>query len=57
NPFIMIEDQQFHEMFTETQEKEIMKTLAEIAESDILITELHYVILNMKLKNVHPSWA
>ncbi|KAM9447090.1 E3 ubiquitin-protein ligase rnf213-alpha-like [Clarias gariepinus] len=57
NPFIMIEDQQFHEMFTKNQEEENMKILADITELDILITELHYVILNMKLKEVQPKWT
>ncbi|XP_058231012.1 E3 ubiquitin-protein ligase rnf213-alpha-like [Hemibagrus wyckioides] len=56
NPFIMIEDRSFHEMFTGDQKNE-KTVLANITNLDVLITELHYVILNIKLKAVHPNWT
>ncbi|XP_060763768.1 E3 ubiquitin-protein ligase rnf213-alpha-like isoform X2 [Neoarius graeffei] len=57
NPFIMIEDRSFHEMFTEEQKNENKTVLANITNLDVLITELHYVILNIKHKAVHPNWT
>ncbi|XP_053530339.1 E3 ubiquitin-protein ligase rnf213-alpha isoform X3 [Ictalurus punctatus] len=57
NPFIMIEDRSFHEMFTEDQKNEKKKILASVPNLDVLITELHYVILNIKLKDVRPDWT
>ncbi|KAI5615249.1 E3 ubiquitin-protein ligase rnf213-alpha [Silurus asotus] len=55
NPFIMIEDQDFHEMFTD-QINEMKTILTNITNLDVLITELHYVILNIALKDVRPDW-
>lgn len=52
----MIEDRSFHEMFTEDQKNEKKKILASVPNLDVLITELHYVILNIKLKDVRPNW-
>ncbi|KAL7839146.1 hypothetical protein SRHO_G00258040 [Serrasalmus rhombeus] len=57
NPFFMIEDQHFHEGFTEKQKNEKMKILAGLSNIDVLITELHYVIMNIKLKEVGPAWT
>ncbi|KAK3514811.1 hypothetical protein QTP70_032426 [Hemibagrus guttatus] len=57
NPFIMIEDRSFHEMFTEDQKNENKTVLANITNLDVLITELHYVILNIKSKDVHPTYT
>ncbi|KAM9432008.1 E3 ubiquitin-protein ligase rnf213-alpha-like [Clarias gariepinus] len=57
NPFIMIEDHSFHEAFPETEEDQKKKILANVPYLDILITELHYVILNFKLKEVQPNWT
>ncbi|XP_034155120.2 E3 ubiquitin-protein ligase rnf213-alpha isoform X2 [Pangasianodon hypophthalmus] len=56
NPFIMIEDRRFHETFTKDQKNENKTILANIPNLDVLITELHYVILNIKLKDVRPDW-
>lgn len=53
----MIEDRSFHEMFTEEQKNENKTVLANITNLDVLITELHYVILNIKHKAVHPNWT
>ncbi|XP_049326804.1 E3 ubiquitin-protein ligase rnf213-alpha-like [Astyanax mexicanus] len=56
NPFFMIEDQRFHEVFTEEQKKEKKETLAHLTNIDVLITELHYVIMNIKFKEIGPDW-
>ncbi|GAA6098909.1 E3 ubiquitin-protein ligase rnf213-alpha-like [Tachysurus ichikawai] len=57
NPFIMLEDRCFHEMFTDKQNNKNKTILANITNLDVLITELHYVILNIKLKDVRPNWT
>lgn len=53
----MIEDQDFHATFTEDQKNENRKILAGLTNIDVLITELHFVIMNIKLKEVSPSWT
>lgn len=53
----MIEDPSFHEMFTGDQKNENKTVLANITNLDVLITELHYVILNIKLRGVLPNWT
>ncbi|KAK1806297.1 hypothetical protein P4O66_000172 [Electrophorus voltai] len=57
NPFFMIEDQHFHEVFTEDQKTEKKNILANVPNMDVLITELHYVIKNIKVKDVGPKWT
>lgn len=53
----MLEDRCFHEMFTDKQNNKNKTILANITNLDVLITELHYVILNIKLKDVRPNWT
>ncbi|XP_062408415.1 E3 ubiquitin-protein ligase rnf213-alpha-like isoform X2 [Sardina pilchardus] len=56
NPFFMIESG-FHEAFSEDQRKEVTPKLANLTREDLFITELHYVIMNIHLKDVSPDWS
>ena len=55
NPFFMIE-KGFRESFSEEQKKEITPILANLTKLDLFVTELHYVIMNIHLRDVSHDW-
>ncbi|XP_049326791.1 uncharacterized protein LOC125787055 [Astyanax mexicanus] len=57
NPFFMIDDQEFHVHFSEEEKKKYMKILAGFSNINVLITELHYVIMNIRFKDISPDWG
>lgn len=56
NPFFMIESG-FHETFSEDLKKKITFCLANLTKMELFITELHYIIMNIQLKDVSPDWG
>ncbi|XP_063061224.1 E3 ubiquitin-protein ligase rnf213-alpha-like isoform X2 [Engraulis encrasicolus] len=56
NPFFMIAPE-FHEEFSEEEADAIAPVLANLANLDLFITEMHYTILNIDLKNISHVWS
>ncbi|KAL2092430.1 hypothetical protein ACEWY4_012228 [Coilia grayii] len=56
NPFFMIESD-FHEGFSEAEKEEFDPILANVTNLDLFITELHYIIMNIHLKDVSHAWS